>query len=86
MLSCSDAKNIERKRRVEIGRSGSCPVTSGSGCCPLASGSFPGYQTYSIEELFDQNWSASELSFDDFSDDSDSDGINLSYEKVNWFI
>ena len=76
-LHGANAKYFEKSRSVEYDRS-SDTASSSPVSCSFDFGLLP----LSPEELFDQNWSKSEFTFDDFSDESEHDGINLSKQKV----
>ena len=41
-----------------------------------------GLTPFSAEELFEQHWSKSEISFDDFSDESETEGAPDCHRKV----
>ena len=77
VLNGANAKYLEKSRSVDLERSSDTASSSPVSC------SFDfGLSPLSPEELFDQNWSKSEFTFDDFSDESEYDGLNISKKKV----
>ena len=76
--SCSHGahRTLEKSRSVELDRTSDTASSS-----PVSTSFDYGLMPLSPAELFDQHWSKSEFSFDDFSDD---EGINISKLKVIW--
>ena len=68
------ARTLEKSRSVELDRTSDTASSS-----PVSSSFDYGLMPLSPAELFDQHWSKSEFSFDDFSDD---EGTNISKLKV----
>ena len=73
-LNGAGARTLEKSRSVELDRTSDTASSS-----PVSTSFDYGLMPLSPAELFDQHWSKSEFSFEDFSDD---EGINISKTKV----